>query len=103
MGKQYQYFSQKSDNDEEITKFGKDFSEYIHKKLKIKIDPSVFYVNFSREELFKVLLFTNKRMKIKNYEILKKPNKRQLFMRFLYSTPSDLYYYFLEKKTTFYA
>ena len=97
INKQELYFSQNRDNDSEIMNFGKHFSEYIYKKIQTKIEPSIWYENFSRKEVISVLLFTSNRIKLKNYEKLKKPNNRQLFMRFVYSTPSDLYYYFLEK------
>jgi hypothetical protein len=92
-----QYFFINQQNDKEIVEFGNEFAEFYYKKMKTKIEPSIIYENFSKSGIISNLLFTCKRMKLKNYEKLKNPNKRQLFMRFVYSTPSDLYYYFLEK------
>lgn len=66
-------------------------------KLKTHVPPEIYSENFSKQKIVDLLLHTEHRIKLKGYEKEKNPNNRQRFMRFVNSTPSDLYFFFFDK------
>ena len=93
------FFERRKSQKHEISQFSKTLSKYMILKLKTHIPAEVYQQNFSKQGIIKLLLHTEHRIKLKGYEVEKNPNNRQRFMRFVNSTPSDLYFFFLNKMT----
>ena len=85
------FFKANENNDEVKAIFSKKFSECIYTWLNIKTDENYWKEYFRFEEIYELLLHTEKRVTVPFYEEIKKPGLSYKATFFLLTTPSDFY------------
>ena len=80
-----------------ILDFSKKFNLFVEKWLDIKLPDEFWKNHFSLEQIVEELLYSQKRIILPFYEEKRKPGMTDMMINFLYSTPSDYYYYMQSK------
>jgi hypothetical protein len=93
----HEFFNKYESDEIVIANFAKKFSEFIELHLDIKTPEQLWRENFKFAKIFEILRFSNRRIILPFYEEKRKPKSSILFVFFLFSTPSDYYYYNLRK------
>jgi hypothetical protein len=81
----------------ELITFSKEFAKFVEKWLDVKLPEDYWKNHFSLEQITEELIYSHKRIILPFYEEKRKPAMFDMLVNFLYSTPSDYYYYIQQK------
>lgn len=93
------YFIKNQTQISSLLSFSKKFSEFIEKWLDVKTPEDFWKNHFQLEQIVFELMYSHKRIILPFYEEKRKPAMNDMMLNFLYSTPSD-YYYYLQAKNS---
>lgn len=96
----HEFFNKYASDEVVISNFAKKFSEFLEKHLDIKTPEHLWKENFKHTLIMEILTYSNRRIILPFYEEKRKPSTAYLMGYFLFTTPSDFYYYNLEQLKT---